>query len=102
MLRKGFIMNITDETIEYVAKLAKLELKEEEKEKTKEDLEKILGYIDSMNELNTNNIEPLSQVIPLKNVFREDIVTNQENRQALLSNAPVQKEECFVVPKTVE
>jgi aspartyl-tRNA(Asn)/glutamyl-tRNA(Gln) amidotransferase subunit C len=95
-------MNITDETIEYVAALAKLELNSEEKEKAKKDLGNILEYIDTMNELNTDSIEPMSHVFPVKNVFREDIVTNGPNRDILLSNAPKQKDGCFMVPKTVE
>ncbi|MDU6262975.1 MAG: Asp-tRNA(Asn)/Glu-tRNA(Gln) amidotransferase subunit GatC [Anaerocolumna aminovalerica] len=95
-------MNITDETIEYVAALAKLELNREEKEKAKKDLGSILEYMDTMNELNTDNIEPMSHVFPVKNVFREDKVTNGPNRDILLSNAPKQKDGCFMVPKTVE
>lgn len=95
-------MNITDETIEYVAALAKLELNREEKEKAKKDLGSILEYMDTMNELNTDNIEPMSHVFPVKNVFRDDIVTNGPNRDILLSNAPKQKDGCFMVPKTVE
>lgn len=95
-------MNITDETIKYVAALAKLELNNVEKEKAKKDLGSILEYMDTMNELNTDSIEPMSHVFPIKNVYREDIVTNGPNREILLSNAPKQKDGCFMVPKTVE
>lgn len=95
-------MNITDNTINYVAALAKLELSEEEKEKAKQDLGNILEYMNTMNELDTENIEPMSHVFPIRNVFREDIVVNEPNRDNLLSNAPVQKDGCFIVPKTVE
>ncbi len=95
-------MTITDETIEYVAALAKLELNGEEKEKAKKDLGSILEYMDTMNELDTKNIEPMSHVFPIRNVFREDIVVNEPNRDTLLSNAPASKDGCFMVPKTVE
>lgn len=95
-------MTITDETIDYVAILAKLDLSNEEKEKAKKDLSSILGYVDTMNELDTENIEPMSHVFPIKNVFRDDIVVNKPNRDSLLSNAPAQKDGCFMVPKTVE
>jgi aspartyl-tRNA(Asn)/glutamyl-tRNA(Gln) amidotransferase subunit C len=95
-------MNITDNTINYVAALAKLELSEEEKDKAKQDLGNILEYMNTMNELDTENIEPMSHVFPIRNVFREDIVVNEPNRDNLLSNAPVQKDGCFIVPKTVE
>lgn len=95
-------MNITDETIKYVSALAKLELSSEEEEKAKVDLGNILGYIDTMNELDTEGIEPMSHAFPLKNVFREDVVTNGDDRDNLLKNAPVKKDGCFIVPKTVE
>lgn len=95
-------MNIKDETINYVAALAKLDLSSEEKESAKKDLSSILEYMDTMNELDTDHIEPMSHVFPIRNVFREDVVVNEPNRDILLSNAPKQKDGCFMVPKTVE
>ncbi len=95
-------MAITDETIDYVAALAKLELSGDEKEKAKKDLGSILAYMDTMNELDTDHIEPMSHVFPIRNVFREDVVINEPNRDNLLSNAPASKDGCFMVPKTVE
>ena len=67
---------IGDETIEYVGILAKLELSGEEKEAAKEDMGRMLDYIDKLNELDTSNIEPMSHGFELHNVFREDVVTN--------------------------
>ena len=64
---------ISDETIEYVGILAKLELSGEEKEHAKADMEKMLDYIDTLNELDTTGIEPMSHVFPVQNVFREDV-----------------------------
>ena len=95
-------MKITDETIEYVAALAKLQLSEDEKEKAKEDLSKILGYMETMNELNTDEVEPMSHVFSVKNVMREDEVTNGNDQEALLQNAPRKKDGSYMVPKTVE
>lgn len=95
-------MEITDKTIEYVAALAKLELTQEEKEKAKTDLGSILGYMETMNELDTEGIQPMSHVFPIHNVFREDVVENGPDRDSLLANAPVKKDGCFMVPKTVE
>ncbi|MDE7209966.1 MAG: Asp-tRNA(Asn)/Glu-tRNA(Gln) amidotransferase subunit GatC [Lachnospiraceae bacterium] len=95
-------MTITDETVNYAAALAKLSLTEEEREKAKEDLSRILGYIDTMNELETDGVLPMSHVLSLSNVFREDVVTNGEEREDLLANAPARKEGTFLVPKTVE
>lgn len=93
---------ISDETIEYVGILAKLELSEEEKEKAKEDLGNMLDYIDKLNELDTAGVEPMSHVFPVNNVFREDVVTNDDEYEKILSNAPEKKDRAFKVPKTVE
>lgn len=93
---------ISDETIEYVGILSKLELSEQEKEQAKKDMGRMLDYIDKLNELDTSQVEPMSHVFPVHNVFREDVVTNGDQREAILSNAPEQKDGQFEVPKTVE
>ena len=62
---------ISDETIDYVGILAKLELSDEEKEKAKKDMEEMLDYIDKLNELDTSSVEPMSHVFPVNNVFRK-------------------------------
>ena len=92
---------ISDETIEYVGILAKLELSEEEKEKAKKDMGSMLDYIDKLNELDTTGVEPMSHVFPVQNVFREDVVVNGDDRENILKNAPEEKDGSFVVPKTV-
>ena len=92
---------ISDETIDYVGILAKLELSREEKEAAKADMEKMLDYIDTLNELDTSAVEPMSQVFPVHNVFREDVVTNGDNKEQTLANAPLRKEDSFEVPKTI-
>lgn len=93
---------ISDETIEYVGILAKLELSDEEKEKAKSDMGRMLDYIDKLGELDTTDVEPMSHVFPVENVFREDVVTNGDERERLLSNAPQEKDGMFVVPRTFE
>ena len=93
---------ISDETIEYVGILAKLELSEEEKEQAKKDMANMLDYIDTLNELDTSGVEPMSHVFPVNNVFREDVVTNEDDREEILANAPEAKDGAFVVPKTVD
>lgn len=92
---------ISDETIEYIGILAKLELSEQEKECAKKDISKMLNYIDKLNELDTSNIEPMSHIYSVNNVFREDIIENEDGRKKTLSNAPECKEDTFVVPKTI-
>lgn len=93
---------ISDETIEYVGILAKLELSDEEKEQAKADMGSMLDYIDKLNELDTEGVEPMSHVFPVNNVFREDVVTNGDDSEKILANAPEQKDGAFVVPKTVD
>ena len=93
---------ISDETIEYVGILAKLELSDEEKEAAKKDMGRMLDYIDKLGELDTTDVEPMSHVFPVHNVFREDVVTNGDNREAILKNAPEEKDGMFVVPKTFD
>ena len=93
---------ISDETIEYVGILAKLSLSEEEKEAAKTDMANMLDYIDMLNELDTDGVEPMSHVFPVNNVFREDVVTNENQREAMLSNAPEQKDGCYKLPRTFD
>lgn len=93
---------ITDETIEYVGILAKLELDEAEREAAKKDMGRMLDYIEKLNELDTAGVEPMSHVFPVQNVFREDIVTNGDESEKTLRNAPEEKDNMFVVPKTFE
>lgn len=91
---------ISDETIEYVGILTKLELSGEEKEAAKKDMGRMLDYIDKLGELNTDGIEPMSHVFPVQNVWREDVVTNGDDRDNIIKNAPDEKDGMFEVPKT--
>ncbi len=93
---------ISDETIEYVGILAKLELSGEEKEQAKKDMGRMLDYIDKLNELDTTGVEPMSHVFQVQNVFREDVVTNGDDSENIVKNAPGEKDGMFVVPRTVE
>lgn len=101
-LSKGEKNVISDETIEYVGILAKLELSEKEKEQAKKDMGEMLDYIDKLNELNTEGVEPMSHIFPVNNVFREDVVENDNARDNMLKNAPEVKDGSYKVPKTVE
>lgn len=92
---------ISDETIEYVGILAKLDLSAEEKEQAKKDMANMLDYIDTLNELDTDGVEPMSHVFPVNNVFREDVINNGDDRDNIILNAPEAKDGSFMVPKTV-
>ena len=93
---------ISDETIEYVGILARLELSGQEREQAKKDMGSMLDYIDKLGELDTEGVEPMSHVFPVKNVFREDVVTNGDMREEILKNAPEEKDGMFVVPRTFD
>ena len=93
---------ISDETIEYVGILAKLDLSSEQIEQAKKDMSSMLDYIDKLNELDTEGVEPMSHVFPVQNVFRQDVVTHGDNREQILKNAPGEKDGMFMVPRTVE
>ena len=93
---------ITDETIEYVGILAKLELSGQEREQAKKDMGSMLDYIDKLGELDTEGVEPMSHVFPVNNVFREDVVTNGDMREEILKNAPEEKNGMFAVPRTFD
>ena len=74
---------------------------DEEKERAKKDMGEMLDYIDKLNELDTEGVEPMSHVFPVNNVFREDVVTNGDGSADTLANAPVKKDGGFKVPKTI-
>ena len=93
---------ISDEAIEYVGILAKLELSDEDKENAKKDMASMLDYIDKLGELDTEGIEPMSHIFPVQNVMREDVVTNGDGSDDTLKNAPESNGEAFIVPKTVD
>ena len=95
-------MKITTELIDHISQLSRLHLPEEEKAKMAGDLEGILAYMDTLNALDTSDVEPLSHVFPVKNVLREDEVRPSMDRGELLKNAPAADDEAFLVPKTVE
>ena len=93
---------ITDKTMDEIEILAKLHLTEEEKEKSRQDLQQMLDYVDMLNKLDTSDVEPLTHIFPIKNVFREDVVTNGGDSENMLANAPEEKDGFYMVPKTVE
>lgn len=95
-------MQITPELIKYLESLARIELSEADKDKISCELQDVLSYIDSLNELDTQGVEAMSHAFPVSNVFRSDDVKASVPNEIILQNAPHQKDGCFVVPKTVE
>lgn len=92
---------IKREDVEYLSRLIRVELNEEEKRKFEKELGKILEYVEKLNEIDTENIEPTYHVIPIKNVFREDIPQSSFPKEEILKNAPDKDENFFKVPKII-
>ena len=98
--KDGSSVVITDEVIEYVGILGKLELSPEEKEKSKKDLTEMLDYVGKLNELDTSDVEPMSHTFKIANVMRDDVVSNADDRENMLKNAPQKNDEAYIVPET--
>lgn len=93
------LKRMNDTTIEYISVLAGLELSGQEKEQAGRDMVRMLEYIDRLKELDTSETEALCHVIPARNVFREDVVTNGDESGELLQNAPCCRDNMFVAPR---
>ncbi len=95
-------MKITHEEVKRVAALARLELAAAEVDALTQQLDKILQYMETLNQLETANVEPLAHVMDIVNAFREDRVVNQPSADTLLANAPAKERSFFKVPKIIE
>lgn len=93
---------ITQDTVQKMAHLARLELSEKEEQSMANDLTKIIGWMEQLNEVETTGIEPLTHISEEINVFREDVAYNQLNRADGLKNAPQANDAYFIVPKVME
>ena len=91
-----------DIDIDYVAKLARIDLDAGQKKKLTRQLSDILGYIEKLKELDVASVEPLSHVLPLQNVFRQDKVKPSLPVDKVLGNAPSAKGDNFTVPRIIE
>lgn len=85
--------------VKHVAKLARLELTEEETEKYSKQLGEILKYVEQMNEIDTKDVEPMPHPIPVYNVMREDVVKYEQTKEEMMANAPFEENGFFRVPK---
>lgn len=91
---------IDDAVMDNVEILAKLKFYGEAREAAKADLQKMVDYMNKLEAVDTEGVEPMLGIYPLKNVFREDVVVNGDAREQMLANAPRQKEGQYQVPKT--
>ena len=91
---------ITKQEIEHLAKLSRLELSEEEKSRFQTELSSILDYVSKLQEIDTQNVEPISQITGLSNIQRKDKIEDFENKEGIFENAP-QKQGDFFKVKTI-
>ncbi len=94
--------NISEAEVRKVAKLARLELSDAEVAEFTGQLSAILEYVEKMNELDTDGVEPLAHCLPISNVWREDDVSESLGTEAALANAPERDGAFFKVPRILE
>ena len=90
------------EKVEYLARLIRIDLSDEEKELFSQQLGDILDYVEQLKEVNVNGVEPMYHPLLLTNRFRKDEVKQSLNRDKVLANAVEKKDGFFVVPKVIE
>ena len=95
-------MKIARQEVEHVAVLARLALDETELDQLTSQMNQILGYVDKLNELDTDGIVPTAHAVPVENAFREDVVQPSIGNENALKNAPEATDNCFKVPKIIE
>lgn len=95
-------MKITVADVEHVARLARLELCQEEKALFAGQMGAILGYVEKLKELSTEGVVPTSHAVPMENAFREDVVCPSIGIEKALANAPDRVESFYRVPKVIE
>ena len=95
-------MKITREEVRRVALLARLQFTPEEEERLTGQLDAILEYMEKLNRLDTEKVEPLAHAVDVVNAFREDRVVNEPQPENLLANAPAKENSFFKVPKIIE
>lgn len=95
-------MEITNETVEHIAHLARLEFNGEEKENIKKDLSKIIGFVDQLNSVDTDGVEPLVFMTDAINVLREDVYEPSITQEEALKNAPNHDSDYFKIAKVLK
>ena len=95
-------MSLDKETVKKVASLARIRMEDEELERMAPQLSKIIGFVEQLSEIDTDNVEPLANVVDITLPLREDAVTDGNCVDKVLANAPEETQGYFVVPKVVE
>ena len=95
-------MSVSREEVAYVADLARIAFTDEETEQMSKELGAVLDYMNTLNQLDTAGVKPTEHILPIKNVFREDVVKASLQINEVLANAPESESGCFKVPRVVE
>ena len=95
-------MSLTPDQVRAIARLARLELSDDEVAHLAPQLDAIVGYVEHLREVDTKGVEPLAHALPVQNVFREDEPADSLPRERALANAPKQRDGCFAVPAVLE
>jgi aspartyl-tRNA(Asn)/glutamyl-tRNA(Gln) amidotransferase subunit C len=95
-------MSVTKNDVEHIAKLAKLEIAEDEINEFTSQLNQVLEYVDKLNELDTKNVKPLSHPVEGENVFREDGLRESSSTEDALRNSASKTDKYFKVPKVIK
>ena len=96
------LMEVNDALVDKLAHLARLKFNDSEKEEIKNDLQKMIAFIEKLNELDTTGVEPLLHMTDETNVLREDEVKGSVSREEAMKNAPMHDEQFFKVPKVIK
>lgn len=95
-------MEVNDALVDKLAKLSKLQFDDSQKEEVKNDLQKMIAFVEKLNELDTTGVEPLLHMTDEVNVLREDEIKGSVSREEAFKNAPLHDEEFFKVPKVIK
>lgn len=95
-------MKVTEQDIKTVASLSRLRIRENETSEVMGQLDKFLTYVENLQSIDTENIEPTTYALPMQNVFRADVVKKSLDRDLALSNAPLAEDGYFKVPRVLE
>jgi len=95
-------MSVDSATVRRIARLARIAMSEEEVERLKDELSAILAWVEELNEVNTEGVEPMVSVIPMEMKKRSDVVNDGDCADDIVANAPTAEDHFFVVPKVVE
>ena len=95
-------MSVDIQTVRRVARLARIAVTDEDAERMSGELNRILGFVEQLNEVDVSGVEPMTSVIPIEMKKREDVVSDGDKPDDIVANAPATVENFFLVPKVVE